>query len=485
MLPERLRIVNERELMARIIIVDDDELLCETLIDLLQRRNHTVASVHTIADARKACVSEPFDVIFLDVRLPDGDGLAIIPELKKATFGPEVIIMTGQGDPNGVEIAIKNGAWCYLEKSSITRELLLPLTRVLQYREEKKRTSLPRMLQREYIVGNSPLLNKSLDLLANAACSDVNVLIAGETGTGKEVFARTIHQNSARAKRGEFVVVDCAALPETLSETILFGHARGAFTGADRQKQGLIQQAHGGTLFLDEVGELPLEVQKSFLRVLQEHRFRPIGAAAEQSSDFRLIAATNRDLDAMMERGGFRKDLLYRLRSLIIPLPPLRERGSDILALAEYFVDSHSPRYGLRKKNFAPEFVQALNAYTWPGNVRELFHALDRAFAMATHSPTFHLKHLPEEIRIDLARSSIVGTRPIQEKKDDAVPAKASQSWKKFKNKAEYEYLEQLLKETDYDIGEACRVSGLSRARIYQLISKHNLQKPTPEDSSC
>ena len=462
--------------MARIIIVDDDELLCETMTDLLTRENHTVSSVRTIAETLEKCSTEQYDIVFLDVLLPDGDGLTIIPELKKIASEPEIIIMTGQGNPDGAEIAIKSGAWCYLEKSSITRELILPLTRALQYREEKARTVLPKRLDRDQIIGNSPQLRKSLDLLAKATRSDVSVLITGQTGTGKEVFAGTIHNNSLRSERGSFVVVDCAALTETLIESILFGHAKGAFTGADRQRVGLVHQAHKGTLFLDEVGELPMSVQKSFLRVLQERSFRPVGGPVEEKSDFRLIAATNRDLDAMAEHGRFRKDLLYRLRSMVIDLPPLKERGEDILQLADYFVNMFSIRYGRERKEFSPEFVDALNTYSWPGNVRELFHAMDRVFAMAIDSPTFHTTHLPEEIRIDLARSSLKDRESISANAGDRSKPVELTNWKKYKHEVEYDYFHRLLAMTGNDISEACRISGLSRARLYQLVNKHDLR---------
>jgi len=461
--------------MARIIIVDDDELLCETLKDLLTRKGHDVTTVGTIADALRLCHEEQYDVVFLDVWLPDGDGLSIIPELKKSSSEPEIIIMTGHGDPDGAEIAIKSGAWCYLEKSSIAKELILPLTRALQYREEKSRIALPKILRREKIIGSSPQLSKSLELLTRASCSDVNVLRTGETGTGKEIFASTIHRNSSRSDK-EFVVVDCAALTETLVESILFGYAKGAFTGADRERPGLVFQADGGTLFLDEVGELPLTVQKSFLRVLQERKFRPVGSAREEGSDFRLIAATNKDLERMAENGSFRKDLLYRLRSLVIGLPPLRERGDDILELSEYFLDMLCLRYDHERKMLSPEFIEALGVYKWPGNVRELFHALDRAFATAIDSPTLHIKHLPEEIRIDLAKSSLMNSRKGHARGKVIPQEESLPSWKEYKDDAERDYLRRLLARTANDIKEAGRISGLSRARLYQLISKHNIR---------
>jgi len=464
--------------MAKILIIDDDKMLCETLTDMLTQQNHNVSSAYTISEAKMMCESGQFDVIFLDVQLPDGDGLTLIPELKTTDSKPEVIIMTGQGDPDGAEIAIKNGAWCYLEKPYITRDLFLPLTRALQYRAEKQHKASPGILFRNEIIGNSPQLQKSLELLATATCSDLNVLITGDTGTGKEVFAHTIHQNSSRAVDGNFVVVDCAALPETLVESILFGHIKGAFTGAERPRKGLVRQANGGTLFLDEVGELPMHVQRSFLRVLQEHRFRPIGSSVEEESDFRLIAATNKDLEELVKDGKFRKDLLYRLQSLVVYLPALKDRGDDILELANYFMAKLSLRYKVERKEFSPEFIEAINAYSWPGNVRELFQALDRVFATAFDSTIYYAQHLPEAIRVESAKSGIRKTEPPPTP-TDGKPENISRlsGWKQYKADVEYDYLQRLLSATNNNIANACRISGLSRARLYQLINKHDLQK--------
>lgn len=468
--------------MASILIIDDDELLCETLSDLLSRKDHTVSTEHTIVDGLKACSNGLFDIVLLDVQLPDGKGLDIIPELKKAPSEPEIIIITGHGDANGAEVAIKSGAWCYLEKTSIARELLLPLTRVLQYRDEKSRKAPLRILNREAIIGSSPQLNKCLKLLANAASSDVNVLITGETGTGKEIFASTIHQNSPRDKTGNFVVVDCAALPDTLVESILFGHAKGAFTGADKQRKGLVQQADEGTLFLDEIGELPLNIQKSFLRVLEEGRFRPVGSSEERTSDFRLIAATNRTLDEMVKNGKFREDLLFRLRSLVIDLPPLRDRGNDIQELASYCMNKISSRCGDEIKGFTPEFFEAIMTYRWPGNVRELFHAMERVFATASDSKSYYTKHLPENIRVELAKSSLRNDHKINGLAGRTVRPEKISRWKDFKENVERDYIKNLLSMTNNNIADACRVSGLSRARLYQLISKHSLHASSSRD---
>ena len=467
--------------MASILIIDDDELLCETLSDLLSRKDHAVSTEHTIGDGLNACSSGLYDVVLLDVQLPDGKGLDIIPDLKKAPSEPEIIIITGHGDANGAEVAIKSGAWCYLEKTSIARELLLPLTRVLQYRDEKSRKAPREILNREAIIGSSPQLNKCLKLLAHAAASDVNILITGETGTGKEIFASTIHQNSPREEAGNFVVVDCAALPDTLVESILFGHAKGAFTGADKQKKGLVQHADGGTLFLDEIGELPMNIQKSFLRVLEERRFRPVGGAEEITSDFRLIAATNRNLDEMVKHGTFREDLFFRLRSLVIDLPPLRDRGNDIQELASYYINRISSGSGDKSRAFTPEFLEALMAYRWPGNVRELFHALERVFATALDSRSYFIKHLPENIRVELARSSLRSGHAVNGTGERRNQSERLSRWKDFKENVERDYLKRLLFQTNNNIADACRLSGLSRARLYQLINKHSLHSASSQ----
>jgi two-component system NtrC family response regulator len=462
--------------MARILVIDDDKMLNEMLNDLLTRKQHSVTSTYSISDGLAKAKAEEFDVVFLDVQLPDGNGLDIIPQLKESISKPEIIIMTGQGDANGAEIAVQFGAWCYLEKSSIAKELILPLTRVLQYREEKARTFSPKILNRYEIVGNSPLINKCLKLVADASCSDINVLITGETGTGKEVFASAIHQNSNRDARGNFVVVDCSSLPESLVESILFGHVKGAFTGADIPRKGLVHQANGGTLFLDEIGELPLSTQKSFLRVLQERRFRPVGSSAEEVSDFRLIAATNKNLEEMANAGTFRKDLLYRVRSMEIRLPPLRSRGNDILELAEYFINQLCLRYKKERKVFTSEFADALMAYRWPGNVRELYNALERVFTSAIDSPTYYTKNLPEEIQLEYIKSTLKSEKVVSSDTHDQPQSGTLASWKEYRNKNGYEYILLLFSHSQNNLKEACRISGLSKARIYQLIKKYNIQ---------
>lgn len=467
--------------MAHVLIIDDDEMLCDMLSTMVKQMGHDVTCALTLQDGLEEVSSGDFDVVFLDVRMPDGNGLNILPRIRETSSSPEVIIITGYGDPDGAELAIKNGAWDYIEKPSSIKAMTLPLVRALQYREEKKARKPPVALNREGIVGNSPQMRACIDLVAQAANSDANVLIIGETGTGKELFAWAIHNNSPRAD-GNFVVVDCAALPETLVESVLFGHERGAFTGADRAQDGLIKQADGGTLFLDEVGELPLSIQSAFLRVLQERRFRPIGGRQEIASDFRLVAATNRDLDKMVQDGQFRKELLFRLRSFTIELPPLREHPEDIKELALYYTAKICERYGTETKGFSPEFFEALDAYDWPGNVRELVNTVERAIASARHDPILFPKHLPTHIRINVARASVskeVSSEVNQ--RESAGPSRILPNLRDFRDtiisEAEQQYLRDLMSLAGGKIREACKISGLSRPRLYALLKKYRISR--------
>jgi len=463
--------------VANITIIDDDEIICDALSRTFKDMGHNVQYALTLHDGLKAISSQESDVVFLDVRLPDGNGLNALPTIQQKSSAPEVIIMTGEGDPDGAELAIKSGAWDYVEKPVSIKQMILPLTRALQYREQKKANDRPVALKREGIVGDSLRLKNCLDLVAQSAAGDVNVLITGETGTGKELFARAIHNNSRRAER-TFVTVDCTALPETLVESTLFGHEKGAFTSADRAQEGLIKQANGGTLFLDEIGELPRNIQKKFLRVLQEYRFRPVGGKKEIISKFRLISATNRNLDRMVEQGTFRKDLLYRLRSLTLELPPLRERPEDIQELTLYHIARVCERKGTETKGFSPEFFSALISYHWPGNVRELLNTLDGTLSLAAHEPTLYMKHLPTDIRVQIARMSVG-----KDRKDNSLEAivdspKTLPRLREFRQSLEKQYLKDLVLVTERDMKKAGRISGLSRSHLYELLNRYNILPP-------
>ena len=468
--------------MAKILIIDDEEMMCATLSTLVERKKHVASSAMTLKEGIALAASESFDLVFLDVKMPDGNGLDALPTIQASPSTPEVIIMTGFGDPNGAELAIKSGAWDYIEKGFSIKEITLSLERALQYRQEKQEADhkrKPVRLKREYIIGSSPALNNCLDLVAQAAESDANVFITGETGTGKELFARAVYENSLRSNEA-FVVVDCTSLPETLVESLLFGHEKGSFTGADRAQNGLVRQAHNGTLFLDEIGELPMSLQKSFLRVLQEHRFRPVGANKEIESNFRLIAATNRDLDAMVETGEFRSDLLFRLRTFIIELPTLRERREDIKELARYHIDKFCTQYGLASKGFSPDFLETLMSYPWPGNVREFVNTLERSLTTARFDQTLYPKHLPHNIRVQVRRAEMESDSNVTTAKESQV-ARSLPKLQEFRDtvyaQAEKEYLQELMGVTGENIPEACRISGLSQSRLYALLKKNAVSR--------
>ncbi len=462
---------------ANILIVDDDKMFGKMLLHKVKTMGHSVHYAETLREAYAVNRQEAFDVIYLDVNMPDGSGLDAIVKLRESLSEPEIIIMTGDAGADGAEMAIKSGAWDYVAKPSSINNLILPLERSLQYREAKKAVSPPQTFRRDDIVGSSQAMTLCLDQTARASLSDASILIMGETGTGKELIAWAIHSNSSRAANN-FVVVDCAALSSTLVESTLFGYEKGAYTGADKAQEGLIKQADGGTLFLDEIGELPISVQKSFLRVLQERKFRPVGGKTEVLSDFRLVAATNRDLDAMVADGSFRSDLLYRIRAFHIQMPPLRKRLEDVQELAQYYITRLCARKEIPVKNQSSEFLDYLSHYDWPGNVRELFNILERAMMEAGSSPTLFGKHLPVELRVKVATSSFV-----QEKGISAEGRDESNGLGKFHEmremaiaKMEYDYLSRLVSETGGDARKACDLSGLSRSRFYELLKKYEIK---------
>ncbi|MBV5339438.1 MAG: sigma-54-dependent Fis family transcriptional regulator [Deltaproteobacteria bacterium] len=464
--------------MAKILIIDDDQLFCKSLSLVAQQKGHQATSVHTLADGF-AQSRQQYDVVFLDVNLPDGSGLDCIQHLSDYADAPEIIIITGQGDPQGAELAIKCGAWDYIEKGASVKEITLSLQRALQYREQKLAGLPPTTevdFRHEGIIGTSNRLKECLSLITQAALSDASVLITGATGTGKELFARAVHHISPRSAR-KYVVVDCAAMPDSLIEGILFGHEKGSFTSADQNREGLISQADGGTLFLDEIGEMPLSLQKVFLRVLQEHRFRPIGSVREQASNFRLVSATNRNLQQMVQEGTFRADLLFRISTFMVELPGLSERCDDIPLLVRHHADRICGQYEIAHKDFSPEFMRMLERYSWPGNVRELVNTLERTIAVARNETVLFPKHLPIQIRIEVTRLAM--QRGDTAAAVELAPPHNLPQLQEYRDAiyhtAEKKYLNELMELTDRSVTEACRISGLSSSRLYALLKKQGI----------
>ncbi|WP_462325165.1 sigma-54-dependent transcriptional regulator [Desulfoplanes sp.] len=478
--------------MSRLLIVDDDQEFLASLGSVLTHMGQDYVGKRSLAEGLDEVRQRPYDLVLLEVHLPDGNGLDEIKGFQMAPSGPEVVIITGYGDGQGAEVALRNGAWDYIEKPVSMTTLRTILKRSLDYRYKKRELLDHRTVRRERILGSSQQTLTSLEHMAKAARSKGNVIIMGETGTGKELYAKAIHENSDR-KQGRLVVVDCTNLPRELRESLLFGHVKGAFTGAHESKEGLFKNADGGTVFLDEVGELALPLQKSMLRVLQEGRFRPVGSNTEVNSSFRVIAATNQHLQQMVEKGKFRKDLYFRLNAHCLHLYPLREREEDISVLARHYCGTICREYDIQTKTLSRELVRVMCRYPWPGNVRELINTLYACVDNGLIEKTLFPHHLPLDVRVAVAKSSFSGNgngdSPCAEKPERNftdpqvhIPELAPEelpTLKEVRNKTvsslEVSYLNVLAKVSSGNVGKACSISGLSRARLYELFKKHDL----------
>lgn len=462
--------------MAKVLIIDDDSQICEMLVKTFKKDKIDAAYSLTLEKGLDTLRSDEFDVVFLDVNLPDGNGLDAIETIKGNPFDPEIIIMTGYGDPEGVELAMKSGAWDYIQKGGSHKEFKFSLDRALKYRQQKQPKNQEKIFRNASIVGQSQQIKNCLEAVLKASKNDVSVLITGETGTGKELFAKAIHENSRRRKN-DFIIVDCAALPEELVESVLFGHTKGAFTSADSDKLGLIQLADKGTLFLDEVGELPLIIQKKFLRVLQEKKFRPIGSKKEISSDFRLVCATHQNLTQMVEQGSFREDFYFRIAATTFELPPLRLRKTDIPSLVTHYMNRKSDSSNECPEEIAPEFMMTLLGYDWPGNVRELLNAIDHACTDSYQESALFPKHLPDHIRSFIIKNKMLkSSEPGSNRLStiDKIPFDTL-NLKEYMEKMKQQYIKNLISHTSGDIKMASGISGLSTGHLYSLLKKYEI----------
>ncbi len=385
-----------------LLVADDDPIARDLLVEVLTGAGYRVRAAAGGDECVRLAAAEPFDLALVDLRMPDVDGLEVLQRLGALQPPVPVLILTAFATMETAIQTIRAGAWDYLSKPFRIEEIKLVVARAIEaqrlVRENlEHRRALDARYGVETLVGQSPAMVAIYKLIARVAALDTTVLVHGETGTGKELVARAIHQASPRAAR-PLVVVDCTALPEALFESELFGHERGAFTGATGSRRGLLETADGSTCFLDEIGELPRALQAKLLRVLQERVIRRVGGNEPISVDVRIIAATNRDLRKLVEDGAVREDLFYRLNVAPIVVPPLRERPGDIPLLAQHFLEKYARAAGRPATGFARETLGALARHSWPGNVRELEHAVERAVALSS-TPLILPDDLPTAVR--------------------------------------------------------------------------------------
>jgi two-component system response regulator HydG len=382
-----------------LLVVDDDRANALALERVFHKEGVAVVTAEGGREALEACRKRAVDVVLTDLMMPGMDGTELLEALKAVSPDTEVVLMTAYGTVETAVAAMKKGAYDFVEKpvkrQAIVKTVIKALEKHALVVENRSLRQRLMHLERKRLVGNSPLFRRTLDLAIQAAPSMATVLVAGESGTGKELIARAVHEHSSRAD-GPFIAVNCAALPETIMEAELFGYERGAFTGAVAKRDGRFAAASGGTIFLDEVGEMSSAVQIKLLRVLQEGEIDPLGGKTTRV-DVRVVAATNRDLEEEVERGGFREDLFYRLNVIVINLPPLRQRLDDVPLLAEHFLELYAARNGKAIAGIAPEALEVLTSYYWPGNVRELENAIERAVVL-TRNPRIELCDLPPKL---------------------------------------------------------------------------------------
>jgi DNA-binding NtrC family response regulator len=389
----------------RLLIVDDEESFRTLTARELKRSGYAVEAAGNLTEARTALARESFHVVLLDVRMPDGSGLDLLPEIRESAPGTDVIMLTAFGTVQEAIRAMKEGAHDFLTKPCKLAELEVVLEKVLEKQAlERGNTALQREVQRLIptagFIGNSPPIREMLALLAKVAETDSTVLIRGESGVGKELVARAVHRQSLRSRQ-PFVVVDCASLHENLLQSELFGHEKGAYTGAAQLKHGLFEVADRGTIFLDEIGEITPPLQVTLLRVIEAGTFRRVGGTVDIRVDVRIIAATNRTLESMMKEKAFREDLYYRLNVFSLSIPPLRDRKEDIPPLVAHFV-RNSALAPKRNVHIAPDAMEVLMRYPWPGNVRELENVIERALILCD-AGVIEPEHLPLGVRLEPA----------------------------------------------------------------------------------
>ncbi len=457
---------------CKVLVVEDEADMLRACRKILERKSYCVLTASDGPEAMDILRQEPIDVAVVDLRLPTMDGLQVMREARRLNPETPVIIITAYATLDTAVEAVRDGAFDYIPKPFSMEQLEIAVERSLSYRQLlQQNRQLQQELRRGYeferVVRHSPQMSAVLDLVRKVAATDANILLRGESGTGKELIACCLHTASRRSQ-GPFVPLDCAALPESLLESELFGYERGAFTGAVSNRTGLLASAAGGSLFLDEIGDLSPNLQSKLLRVLQERQFRPVGGRQLLELDVRVISATNRNLDQMLQEGSFREDLFYRLNVVSVHLPPLRERPSDVAPLAQFFLKEHldSARKGVGGISSAAMMV--LQNYTWPGNVRELKNVICRAVSITESNQITPLDLPPELLEAATpASASRPPTGCFREAKMQAV------------QQFERAYLEHLLRETRGNVSLAARQAGMKRSALHRILHRHDFHPET------
>ncbi len=446
--------------MKSILVVDDDEVTRTLLHEVFTREGYRVTLASSGEAACTLLKTQKFPVVLSDIRMIDLDGFGLLEFIQAQTLPSVIVLMTGFGSMEGALQAIKRGAFDYLSKPFRIEDLKAVIDRAYRHSEliaSEGAHSMPLRQTEKSFVGASPAIVEVYRMIARAALVDSTVLIMGETGTGKELAARAIHNNGPRAGK-RMVSVNCGALAESLLEAELFGYVKGAFTGANQDHRGLLEEADGGTLFLDEIGDVSLGLQVKLLRFLQEREFKPVGSSDARSVDVRVIAATHRDLEAMVKRGEFREDLYYRLRVILLTLPPLRLRIEDLPALVEHFVARFSERAKRAVSHVSEEAMTLLKKYRWPGNIRELEHAIERAVAMGRTRILF-----PEDFAEELRVVGLPST--------DTSPASSSRSLEAV----EREHILAILRTVDFNKSKAAEILGIDRVTLHRKTIKYGI----------
>ncbi|WP_409024904.1 sigma-54-dependent transcriptional regulator [Flavobacterium sp.] len=445
--------------MKKILIIDDEEKLRGLLARIVKSEGFDVFEASDLKSGFKKLEQIDIDVILCDVKLPDGNGVDFLQNIKTSFPQTEVILLTAFGKISDGVQAMKNGAFDYIVKGDDNDKIIPLLYKALEKAQlQKKVLQLEKRIADKYsfdtIIGKSKALEQVIDLAKKVAKTNSTVLLIGETGTGKEVFAQAIHENSHQVGKS-FVALNCSTFSKEILESELFGHKQGAFTGAVKDKKGFIEEANGGTLFLDEIGEMPLELQAKLLRVLETNEYIPIGDTIPKKSNFRLIAATNRDLKAESDAHRFRSDLYFRLNIFEIAIPPLRERVKDIAPLTTYFVQQFSEKTNKKTLQIAPDFIQKLEAYHWPGNVRELKNIIERSVILA-NDDCLTSAILPYEMQHQ------------ENKNNKSMSAFSMQSIEKL-------HIQKVLNYTKGNKAETARLLEIGIATLYRKIDEYNL----------